>query len=1020
MSRSLTVVRLLVWVAVGSLTTATGYFVVDELQTSKLQARYLAEVGKNSSFTLAEGVSPVTRYPHEGPYDQRLGYVDLPQYLQRLTRGHMAVTAQARLSPTLIKVADAGLNLPYFEKQQAGLRILDRDGKVLFDNPYPRRVYPQFEAVPPIVLNSLLFIENRELLSNKAPQQNPAVEWDRLSRASLELVMRKLGAKVHVAGGSTLATQIEKYRHSPGGRTDSAVDKVLQMGSASLRAYLSGRDTTSARRAIALAYLNSMPLGSAPASGEVHGLGDGLAAWYAADFGSVNHLLGSANIYSGEHISADQAHAYRMVLGLLIAQRRPAFYLGRNHDALEAQIDRHLRVLAHQKIIPTALRDLALQQRTPRPPSRADQAPGEAFAQHKTESVLRARLAGDLGIGRLYDLDRIDLTANTTLDYATQQSVIQALKQLKSVDHAKAAGLFGFRLLNDTTDLSPIVFSLLLYERSANGNLLRIQADNFDKPLDVNDGIRLDLGSTAKMRTMVHYLEIIAQLHTQYVGKSPAELRKLDLAPRDHLSLWVVDQLITKPNQSLQDLVRAALDRRYSAGPGEQFFTGGGAHHFANFDPDDNGRVMTVRDALRNSVNLVFVRLMRDIVYHHLYKPGGVARWIEAEETVHRAEYLQRFADEEGRAFLRRFYRKYHGKTPDTLLDAFVHEIRPMPKRLATVFRSVYPGKDVQALTEFLHRYQAADGLPDRSINELYEKYAPQNFSLQDRGYIARVHPLELWLVAYLLQHPDVSLNDALAASTKERQEVYQWLFKSSRKHAQDRRIQTLLEMEAFQQVHTAWRRLGYPFETLTPSYATALGASGDRPAALAELMGILANDGLRLPAVRYGSLQFAAGTPFETRLESHVSEPQQVLPREVVIAAREALANVVENGTAARLRGVYRTPDGVKMVVAGKTGTGDHRREFFGSHGRVLAQQVISRTATFAFLLGEHFYGVLTAYVEGPKAGNYRFTSALPTQVLKSLEPKLAPLVGRAYSKPATTPQSILAVSATTAATPR
>ena len=34
------------------------------------------------------------------------------------------------------------------------------------------------------------------------------------------------------AGGSTLATQLEKYRHSPEGRTQSARDKLQQMASA--------------------------------------------------------------------------------------------------------------------------------------------------------------------------------------------------------------------------------------------------------------------------------------------------------------------------------------------------------------------------------------------------------------------------------------------------------------------------------------------------------------------------------------------------------------------------------------------------------------------------------------------------------------------------------------------------------------------------------------------------------------------------------------------------------------------
>jgi hypothetical protein len=53
-----------------------------------------------------------------------------------------------------------------------------------------------------------------------------------------------------------------------------------------------------------------------------------------------------------------------------------------------------------------------------------------------------------------------------------------------------------------------------------------------------------------------------------------------------------------------------------------------------------------------------------------------------------------------------------------------------------------------------------------------------------------------------------------------------------------------------------------------------------------------------------------------------------------------------------------------------------------------------VSRTATFAFLLGDRFYGVIGAYVKGPEAADYKFTSALATQVFKVLSPALGPLL--------------------------
>ena len=118
-------------------------------------------------------------------------------------------------------------------------------------------------------------------------------------------------------------------------------------------------------------------------------------------------------------------------------------------------------------------------------------------------------------------------------------------------------------------------------------------------------------------------------------------------------------------------------------------------------------------------------------------------------------------------------------------------------------------------------------------------------------------------------------------------------------RRAQDKRIRILLEEEAFERIHAAWRRLGYPFDRLVPSYATAIGSSADRPEALAELMGIVLNDGVWQPTVRVERLHFAADTPYETVLEPQPPAARQVLAPEVARAVRAALVDVVENGTA-------------------------------------------------------------------------------------------------------------------------
>lgn len=100
-----------------------------------------------------------------------------------------------------------------------------------------------------MLVSALLYVENRDPLAPGA-RRNPAIDWGRFARAAFEQGMRVIDGEGSRAGGSTLATQIEKFRHSPGGRTHGAGDKLRQMVSASLRAYLDGEETLAARRRI--------------------------------------------------------------------------------------------------------------------------------------------------------------------------------------------------------------------------------------------------------------------------------------------------------------------------------------------------------------------------------------------------------------------------------------------------------------------------------------------------------------------------------------------------------------------------------------------------------------------------------------------------------------------------------------------------------------------------------------------------------------------------------------------------
>lgn len=985
--------RLTLWSVFALTLVALGVAAWYEITRSPLQARYFTNLARQMTFSVEPGRSDSIRFPDAGPFDIRLGYSGLPTRAQRLSERGYAISAQARISPRMAELADLGIFLPYREKTQAGLDIRDCADRTLFQVRYPQRVYADFAAVPHLVVESLLYIENRELLSSPYPTRNPAIEWARLTRAVVDQLLSRVDPGRPQPGASTLATQIEKYRHSPGGVTDSAEEKLRQMASASLRAYLGGEDTSAVRRQLVVDYLNTVPLAARAGYGEVIGIGDGLWVWYGSDFDETNRLLRDESAPL-----AERALAYRQVLSLIISQRRPSGFLLRDLAALERLTDSHLRLLAQAGIITPQLRDAALALRI-EPRQGPMETARASFVDRKAANAMRRHLSALLGTRRLYELDRLDFRAASTIDLGLQERVTAVLREITDPQGAAIAGLMEHRLLAGA-DPAGVVYSFTLYERTPEANLVRVQADNFDQPFDINEGTRLDLGSTAKLRTLVTYLEIVAKLHEQLAGLDAAALRATPVASRDRIGRWAVDYLLAAEGEgrTLAAMLEAALERRYSASPAEAFFTGGGVLRFQNFEPADNTRVVSVREALQRSVNLVFIRLMRDIVLHTMFTmPSSSATLLDDDDDPKRQAYLAQFAEREGREYLRRFYRKYGGKSTAEAEALLLQAVRPTPRRLAAIFRYLEPAADLDTFSAFLRANLPEARVDDASLARLYRDHALERYDIADRGYIAGLHPLELWLVAYLRTHPEAKLAQVLEASVSERQNAYAWLFKTRRKGAQDRRIRTLVELEAFQEIHKSWQRLGYPFDALTPSYATSLGSSADRPAALAELVGILLNDGVRLPVLRAGDLRAAEGTPYETHFAARPPAGERVLPAEVAAAARRVLALVVEGGTARRLDRVFTAADGTPLTVGGKTGTGDHRFETYGRGGVLLSSRVVSRSGTFVFFIGERHFGTLTAYVKGPQAEAYRFTSALPTQVLKRLAPILQDELSRA-----------------------
>ena len=348
--------------------------------------------------------------------------------------------------------------------------------------------------------------------------------------------------------------------------------------------------------------------------------------------------------------------------------------------------------------------------------------------------------------------------------------MVEVLSKLNEPSFIESLGMAGFRLLDaGKNDLHRVIYSFTLYERGTNANYVRIQADNLDQPLDINEGAKLDLGSTAKLRTLITYLEIITELHGRYAHLPRPQLRSVAADATDNLTRWVSTYLSDAADRSLTALLNAAMERRYSANPGERFFTGGGVHTFGNFDDKDNGSILTVTEALRSSINLVFIRMMRDVAQYYVAEgaedAGGTL--LTDPNNPARQAYLEQFADKEGSHFLNRFYTDYREKSPDEALALLATRVRPVPHRLATAFLSVKPKASLAEFTQFMSDRLPKAELSNQILERLFDKYAKDKWNLADRGYIAGVHPLQLWLVEYLQDHPEAKRSEVLAGQRR-------------------------------------------------------------------------------------------------------------------------------------------------------------------------------------------------------------------------------------------------------------
>src|SRR5262249_10572313 len=154
---------------------------------------------------------------------------------------------------------------------------------------------------------------------------------------------------------------------------------------------------------------------------------------------------------------------------------------------------------------------------------------------------------------------------------------------------------------------------------------------------------------------------------------------------------------------TLQPFLEKSLDRKYSANPGETFFTGSGLHAFANYDKLDNGRILPIREGFQRSTNLVFIRVMRDLVrYHQARLPYDINTVLYDPASRERRQLLEQIAEDESRRALSHAFRRYHGLSGSEAVLRLLGRHADSPRWLAIFFYALNGDGSAEELSRWL------------------------------------------------------------------------------------------------------------------------------------------------------------------------------------------------------------------------------------------------------------------------------------------------------------------------------
>ena len=143
-----------------------------------------------------------------------------------------------------------------------------------------------------------------------------------------------------------------------------------------------------------------MPLAAAPGYGEIHGLGEGLYAWFGIRLSDAVKDLQAAKP------TPAKLRAFKHALALLISVRAPSVFLVDERSSLEDKVSQFTRLMARDGVIDG---DFAAQlQDTPiKFLPTAPLPPQPSSGKNKAANAIRVNLMEALGMNNLYDLESL-------------------------------------------------------------------------------------------------------------------------------------------------------------------------------------------------------------------------------------------------------------------------------------------------------------------------------------------------------------------------------------------------------------------------------------------------------------------------------------------------------------------------------------------------------------------------------------------------------------------------------------